>query len=158
MHIRFNTIKRCACTCTTTISTSKARVVVLRPWHSSRKCKISSENNMFPFKKVARKYRFYQALVICLSFWTINRILSYHDSILNRYELQRSKEDKLLLPSANRDSSNLNYHNIVVVANTTANTTTSTIKESSYSNEYYRHPNFTFDFPLCLVHVGKVNK
>jgi hypothetical protein len=117
---------------------------------------------MFPFKKVARKSRFYQALVICLSFWTIHRILYYHDSILNRYELQSSIEDELLLPSANRASSNnLNHHNTVVVANATANatanTTTNTIKESSYSNEY-RHPNFTFDFPLCLVHVGKVKK
>ena len=158
MHIRLTPSSDVLVLVHTSTSTSKARVVVLHPWHSSRKCKISSENNMFPFKKVARKYRFYQALVICLSFWTINRILSYHDSILNRYELQSSKEDKLLLPSANRASSNLNYHNIVVVANTTANTTTSTIKESSYSNEYYRHPNFTFDFPLCLVHVGKVNK
>ena len=158
MHIRLTPSSDVLVLVHTSTSTSKARVVVLHPQHGSRKCKICSENNMFPFKKVARKYRFYQALVICLSFWTINRILSYHDSILNRYELQSSKEDELLLPSVNRASSNLNYHNIVVVADTTANTTTSTIKESSYSNEYYRHPNFTFDFPLCLVHVGKVNK
>ncbi len=32
---------------------------------------------------------------------------------------------------------------------------TTTIIETTTSSSKLRHPNFTFDFPLCLVHVGK---
>ena len=39
-----------------------------------------------------------------------------------------------------------------IATNANANTSTA---PSAATGHYYRHPNFTFDFPLCLVHVGK---
>jgi hypothetical protein len=75
-------------------------------------------------------------LLVCLACWAINRISTYYEAILLRLEDGPSNEDDLLVPS---------YPSSI--------TRLSTIE---HANEHsLRHPNFTFDFPLCLIHVGK---
>lgn len=71
--------------------------------------------------------------------------------MLNDIELQNSEEYDVPVISIDRFSSKDNS-SIAVSRNSSLLITSN----STNMNEHrYNHPNFTFDFPLCLVHVGK---
>jgi len=97
-----------------------------------------------------RKNRFHKALVgmlLCLSCWTV--LFSPHTAVFNLIFVNRASSDMNCLAVPNPADC---YNNI---GNGNGNTTTNTsIEEHQYSYEY-SHPNFTFELPLCLVHVGK---
>jgi len=104
-----------------------------------------------------RKNRFHKALVgmlLCLSCWTV--LFSPHKAVFNLTFVNRISSDMNCLAVPNPADC---YNNIVISTNTNGNgngntTTNTSIEEYQYSYEY-RHPNFTFELPLCLVHVGK---
>jgi hypothetical protein len=85
--------------------------------------------------KMSRKTRDKRlvALIICLACWAHQRIAPSYELILLESKNQELKESNLLAPVQT-------FH---------TNTTQITIRSP------LKHPNFTFDFPLCLVHVGK---
>ena len=109
-----------------------------------------------------RRYRctsaqYVRFVFLCACCWTITRLVSPNTWTLDEAGIQKPKEnDGPVVSSTNRTSSNNEttvprYVNLTSTPYTPPPPPSPAITELGHSN----HPNFTFDFPLCLVHVGK---
>lgn len=103
------------------------------------------------------------SLLLCLWCWTISHLSSPYTWTLDEAEIRNFKEEDAPAISHNRvspekcldDLKSINCKNNSTTVSRYPYRTSDSITVTLKEELQYRHPNFTFDFPLCLVHVGK---
>ena len=99
---------------------------------------------MIPYRKVqsCTNGRILLFILLCSCCWALKNILSLHLWSVVKVPIQNPTDSDRPIISEKEIS--------------LANTNTSHLHDITPTEETrHRHPNFTFDFPLCLVHVGK---